>query len=159
MATETSEGRGAFSSYLCGALDGGAADVIGKVTVSGVYAYLSECFGPWEKQRPTFKANVERLHDLRICSSAVPLTILRRLPEFFPEQDYELPLDSSYEPDATPLHPEHEEIFGYLQKCRASKLIEPIGAEHMYFAAMENKACRLTPLGKHYWRMAAEGRI
>src|SRR5947209_14326513 len=40
----------------CGALDGGAADVLGKVTVASVYAYLSETFGPWD-QRPTFKAD------------------------------------------------------------------------------------------------------
>src|SRR6266571_2619858 len=61
-AAEASQGRGIFSTYLCGALEGGAADVLGKVTVVGVYAYLSESFGPWE-QRPTFKANVDRLHE------------------------------------------------------------------------------------------------
>jgi hypothetical protein len=157
-AAETTEGRGAFSTYLCGALDGGAADVIGRVTVSSVYAYLSECFGPWD-QRPTFKANVDRLHDLRLCSPAVPLPTLRRLPEFFPDQDYEFPLDPSYEPTEEPRHPEHEAIFGELQKCRAVKLVEPVGEEHMYYAAMYSKACRLTPLGRLYWRMAAERRI
>jgi hypothetical protein len=29
----------------------------------------------------------------------------------------------------------------------------------MYFAAMEGKACRLTPLGRHYWQVAKEGRL
>ena len=29
----------------------------------------------------------------------------------------------------------------------------------MYFAAMNNGSCRLTDLGKHYWRMARDGRI
>jgi hypothetical protein len=29
----------------------------------------------------------------------------------------------------------------------------------MYYAAMESKTCRLTPLGRHYWRMAANNRI
>jgi hypothetical protein len=155
-AAETPEGRGAFSTYLCGALDGGAADVLGKVTVAGVYAYLSESFGPWN-QRPTFKANVDRLHELRLCSPAVPLADLRRLPEFFAQQDTELPLDPSYEPDAEPDHPEHEAIFAILQKCRAAKLVEPVGEEHMYFAAMNSTACKLTPLGRLYWWMAREG--
>lgn len=157
-AAETAEGRGLFSTYLCGALDGGAADVLGKVTVASVYAYLSESFGPWD-QRPTFKANVERLHELRLCSPAVPLAELRRLPEFFSSQDAELPLDPSYEPDADPKHPEHEAIFAILQRCRAAKLVEPVGAEHMYFAAMQNGACRLTPLGRLYWWMAEQGRL
>ena len=157
-AAETPAGRGLFSVYLCGALDGGAADVLGKVTLAGVYAYLSESFGPWD-QRPTFKANLERLHELRLCSPAVPISELRRLAEFFTDSDREFALDPSFEPDAEPEHPEHEAIFAILQRCRAAKLVEPVGADHMYFAAMESKACRLTPLGKHYWRMAKQARL
>jgi hypothetical protein len=157
-AAETPAGRGVFSTYLCGALEGGAADVLGKVTVAGVYAYLSESFGAW-KQRPMFKANVDRLHELRTCSPAVPFPELRRLPEFFPQQDAESPLDPSYEPDADPKHPEHEAIFAILQKCRAAKLVEPVGEEHMYYAAMNSTACRLTPLGRLYWWMAQQGRL
>jgi hypothetical protein len=157
-AAETPARRGLFSVYLCGALDGGAADVLGKVTLAGVYAYLSESFGPWD-QRPTFKANLDRLHELRLCSPAVPINELRRLPEFFPDSDQEFALDPSYEPDAEPKHPEHEAIFAILQRCRAAKLVEPVEADHMYFAAMESKACRLTPLGKHYWQMAKQARL
>src|SRR3954453_17265787 len=37
VAAETAAGRGSFSTHLCGALEGGAADVLGKVTVAGVY--------------------------------------------------------------------------------------------------------------------------
>jgi hypothetical protein len=157
-AAETAEGRGAFSTYLCGALEGGAADVLGKITIAEVYAYLSESFGPWD-QRPTFKANVDRLHELRLCSPAVPFPELRRLPEFFIQRDAELPLDPSYEPDAEPDHPEHEAVFAILQKCRAAKLVEPVGEEHMYYAAMNSAACRLTPLGRLYWWMAQQGRL
>ena len=157
-AAETPSGRGLFSFYLCGALDGGAADVLGKVTLAGVYAYLSESFGPWD-QRPTFKANVDRLHELRLCSPAVPVNKLRRLPEFFPNPDQEFPLDPSYEPTVEPEHSEHQAIFEILQQCRAAKLVEPVRADHMYFAAMESQACRLTPLGKHYHRMSSQGRI
>ncbi len=157
-AAEASQGRGIFSTYLCGALEGGAADVLGKVTVAGVYAYLSESFGPWE-QRPTFKANVDRLHELRHCAPAVALEELRQLPSFFPQEDAHLPLDPSYEPDAQPHHPEHEAIFAILQRCRAAKLVEPVGVQHMYYAAMQGKSCRLTPLGRHYWRVANQGRL
>jgi len=157
-AAETGVGRGLFSFYLCGALDGGAADVVGKVTLAGVYAYLSESFGPWD-QRPMFKANVDRLHELRRCSPAVPINELRRLSEFFPDYDHEFRLDPSYEPDAEPADAEHEAVFAILQRCRAAKLVEPIGADHMYFAAVHSKACRLTPLGKHYLGMAKQGRL
>jgi len=157
VSVETPAGRGLFSTYLCGALDGGAADVLGHVTVAGVYAYLSESFGAWD-QRPTFKASVDRLHYLRRCDSAVPLPVLRRLPELFPQAESELSLDPSYEPTAEPRHEENERTFEDLLQCRSAKLIKPIGAEpaHMYFAAMQSKGCRLTPLGRHYWRLAKQ---
>jgi hypothetical protein len=157
-ASEITGGQGLFSFYLAGALDGGATDVLGVVTVAGAYAYLSESLGAWQ-QRPTFKSNVDRLQTLRRCNSAVPLPSLRRLPEIFPSSDYCFPLDPSYEPDAEPDHPEHEEVFGVLQKFRAAKLLEPIGNDHMYYAAMNSLQCKLTPLGRHYWRLASQGRL
>ena len=158
VSVETPQGRGLFSTYLCGALEGGAADVLGKVTIAGVYAYISESSGAWD-QRPMFKANVDRLHDLRRTSSAVPFHELRRLPRFFKTPDAELPLGPSYEPTAKPRHAKHEAAFAILQRCRAAKLVEPVGELHMYYAAMNKKSCRLTPLGKLYWSMARQGRI
>ncbi len=157
-AAETAVGRGLFSTYLCGGLDGGAADVLGKVSVAGLYSYLDESFGAWN-QRPLFKANVERLHELRRCKPAVPSAELRLLTTLFPDPDYEFPLDPSYEPEAEPRHVEHEQTFSTLQKYRAAKLLEPVGEEHMYFAAMHNTGCQLTPLGKHYRHLTAEGRL
>jgi hypothetical protein len=151
-AAETIDG-GAFTTYLVAGLEGGAADVVGKVTVAGMYSYLSELFGPWD-QRPTFKANIDRLHDLRLCRPAVPIGQLRMLTEIFSNFDVELPLDPSYEPDAKPSDPEKEATFAVLQRCRAAKLVAPVGNDHMYYAAMQSLSCRLTPLGQHYWRLA-----
>jgi uncharacterized caspase-like protein len=158
VSIETPEGRGLFSTYLCGALEGGAADILGQITIAGLYAYLSESFGAWD-QRPMFKANVERLHEVRSSSPAVPFSQLRRLSEIFETQYSLLQLDPSYEPTAEPRHPEHEAIFEILQRCRAAKLVEPVGEQHMYYAAMNNKSCRLTPLGRLYWTMAKQERI
>jgi hypothetical protein len=156
LAAETNRGR--FSTLLGGALAGGAADVVGRVTIAGLYSYLDESFGGWE-QRPAFKANVDRLHELRRCAPAVPLTELRQICDLFPLADHLFPLDPSYEPDAEPRDPEHERVFSTLQRYRAAKLLEPVDADHMYFAAMESKACRLTPLGRHYWHVARDGRL
>lgn len=155
-SAETPVGRGLFSTYFGGALDGGAADVLGRITLAGVYAYLTESFGAWE-QRPTLKANVDRLHELRRCTPAVPLEELRRLPQLFGATEAVLSLDPSYEPTAEPHDIQHETDFAVLQRCRAAKLVEPVDTEHLYFAAMNYTACRLTPLGQHYWRMAVQG--
>jgi len=157
-SAETPVGRGLFSTYLEGALDGGAADVLGHVNVSGLYAYLSESFGAWE-QRPTFKANIDRLHDIRVCDPRVPLEDLRNLPIWFAEAGDDYLLDPSYEDTAEPRHPEHEAILKAFQRLRACRLVEPIDEEHLYYAAMNSTGCRLTPLGRHYWQLARSGRI
>lgn len=151
-------GAGVFTSLLCAALEGGASDVVGKVTMASAYAYIDESLGPWD-QRPLLKANVARLSPLRQCRPVVSLDLLRLLPSYFPAETAEFPLDPSYEPDAKPPHPEHEKIFGHLQKYRAARLLEPVGEEHMYFAAMNSKSCRLTPLGQHYWKLAHAGQV
>jgi hypothetical protein len=157
-AAETDQGRGAFSTYLEGALRGGAADTLGKVTVAGLYSYLDEAFGAWD-QRPLFKANVSRLVPIREAEPPIERASLRSLTEWFPDPTYEFPLDPSFEPEAEPDHPENEAIFDGLQKLRAARLLVPIGEDHMYFAAMNSGACRLTPLGRLYWQMVHGERL
>lgn len=44
--------------------------------------------------------------------------------------------------------------FKELQLYESVGLIESVGEEHMYFAAMKSKSCRLTPLGLHYWKLS-----
>jgi uncharacterized caspase-like protein len=154
---ENEEG-GVFTSLVCAALDGGSADVLGDVTAAGIYAYVDEALGPWD-QRPLFKSHVARMTSLRKDKPAVPINELRRLPGLFSGPWAELPLDPSFEPDAEPSDPTNEEVFGVLQRCRAAKLVEPVGEDHMYFAAMNRRSCRLTPLGRRYWRLANEGRL
>src|SRR6266568_3378296 len=40
QAAVEADGRGLFTELVCGALEGGAADVLGNTTVAGVYAYV-----------------------------------------------------------------------------------------------------------------------
>jgi hypothetical protein len=46
-----------------------------------------------------------------------------------------------------------------LQKFEGVGLVIPVGEEHMYFAAMNSKSCRLTALGFQYWRLAKEKKL
>jgi hypothetical protein len=119
---------------------------------------VDESLGPWE-QRPLLKSHVSTLVPLRRARCAVEDVALRELPKWFANPDDELSLDPSYEPDCQPQDEEHQRVFGHLQRCRAAKLVEPVGEEHMYYAAINSKACRLTPLGRHYWALADERRI
>ncbi|MDG9677921.1 caspase family protein [Micromonospora sp. DH14] len=157
-AAETAAHRGLFSTYLCAALEGGAADTLGNITVAGLYAYLSELFGAWD-QRPTFKANVDRLHQLRQAEPAMALSHLRHMLALFPTADYILPLDPAYEPDVEPHDEKKEADFGMLQKGRSAKLINPVGEDHLYFAAVRSRGCQLTALGQHYWQLVQKDLI
>lgn len=150
-------GRGLFSLFLEDGLHGAAADLLGQVNVSGLYAYLSEAFGPWD-QRPTFKASIDRLHTVREVEPQVKRSTLHKLPEWFPYADHQFPLDPTFEPDKSgnglPPHPEHEAIFEELQSLRAANLLTPVGEKHMFYAAINSTACELTRVGKHYRDLA-----
>ena len=147
-------GQGRFSYFLCAALDGGAADVLGNVGVIGAYAYLRESFGAGE-QTPTFKCNVAKLHRLRRCYPAVSREEMMRLPDLFDaDPAFRMPLNPSYERTAPQPDPVQVEPFGMLQRYRAAKLVEPVDVPHMYDAAMASKSCRLTALGRHYRHLA-----
>jgi hypothetical protein len=157
VAVEKS-GHGLVTAMVSDGLLGGAADVCGDVSIAALYAYVDQRLGPWD-QRPLFKSHVSTLTPLRKCRPQIDIDFLRSLPALFVAPDYEYPLDPSYEPTAEPKHAEHERVFGQLQRLRAARLVVPIGEEHMYFAAMNSKACALTPLGRHYWHLAKAGRI
>jgi hypothetical protein len=149
---------GVFTELVCAALDGGAADVLGNVSVASVYAFVDQALGAWD-QRPLFKSHVSRMLSLRDAKPAIDVAIVRRLPEWFPDTDSEFPLSRRNEHTAEPHDPEAENTFRCLQRCNRVKLVEPIDEEDMYFAAVNGTGCRLTALGRFYWRLADAGRI
>ncbi len=100
-----------------------------------------------------------RLETLRRCEPAVALDTLRKIVTIFPKPDERLNLSPDYEPTAEPRDEAKEAIFATLQKYRAARLLVPIGEEHLYYAAMNYKACELTPLGRFYWNLAERGKI
>jgi len=163
-ATEEN-GRGVFTALLVDALYGGAANLTGDVTPGSVYAHIDQSLGPWE-QRPVFKTNVKSFVSLRKSTPPIPLGDLQRIVEFFPVAGFEFPLDPSFEPEMKGRDPgmpapddENTRIFSILQKYNRLNLLVPIDVEHMWNAAMESKACRLTALGEHYRRLVEKERI
>lgn len=151
-------GGGVFTSLVYDALHGGAADISGNVTIAGVYTYADQALGAWD-QRPLFKAHVACFTPLRKCTPTIPPAVLRNLGKYFPSAIYEYPLDPSFEPTDPSATPEHTATFSHLQKFRAARLVEPIGTEHMYYAAIEKRPCRLTALGRFYWHLIKAKRI
>ncbi|VEF07626.1 Uncharacterized protein containing caspase domain [Pseudomonas fluorescens] len=148
--------HGVFTGLLLQALHGGAANILGKITPGSLYSFVDNALDAWE-QRPVFKTNVSQFISLREVSPLIPKEILRKLPEWFTEAESVFPLDPSYEPTEATFVAEHGEIFAQLQKCNRHSLIEPMDAEHMYYAAIHSTGCRLTALGAYYRELALKG--
>ena len=93
----------------------------------------------------------------------LPRTSLVKLTDYFANADDRHALNPSYEftnhPDklqklAEPFaNKKNVVIMQNLQKMVKAGLVVPVGEDHMYFAAMNSKSCKLTPLGQHYWRI------
>ena len=171
LDSETSQeidGQGVFTSLFLEALKGGAADIVGNITPGSVYAYIDKALGSWE-QRPVFKTNVSSFLSLRKVEPAIPLTCLRMITTYFNDANTPLPLDPSFECTNTadqthevvaPYANENNvRIFKDLQKLESAGLVQPVDEDHMYYAAMHSKSCRLTPLGKHFWYLVSQGKI
>lgn len=162
-----SNGHGVFTSLLCGALNGGAADLLGHITPGAVYAYIDKALGSWQ-QRPVFKTNVQEFISLRETMPPIALKELIAIKEIFSDCD-SINLDPSFEFTNNP-NERHDYIKPFanednvkkmklLQKFERVGLVEPVDEEHIYFAAMHSKACRLTPLGLYYKSLSKDNRF
>jgi len=161
-------GHGVFTNLLIDALQGGASDLTGNITPGSIYAHIDRALGPWD-QRPVFKTNISRFTSIRTVSPHIPTDVLRKLIQYFPTAQQEFPLNPSFE-DTNAEDIEHKivkpyakkenvEIFKNLQKLQSVGLVVPIDEQYMYFAAMNSKSCKLTPLGLHYWQLIKDKRI
>ena len=158
-----SNGSGVYTKLLVDALSGAAANLVGDVTPGSVYAHVDQSLGPWA-QRPVFKTNVERFVSLRKAEAPISLADLQKLTKLFDDPTLELPLDPSYEPERSGTEPagtpEPDPLktadFAVLQELAKVNLVRPVGAKHMWHAAMNSKACKLTVLGQHYWGLVKQ---
>lgn len=161
-------GHGIFTELLCSALNGGAADYCGNITIGGVYAYIDRSLGPWD-QRPIFKTNITEFVSLRKVEPQVELSNIRELTNLFNNSNdifqldpsFEYTNDPSIEHKYIPAYANSENIrkFKLLQKLQSIGFVKPIDAEYMYFAAMNSTGCKLTELGKYYWNLVNKRRI
>lgn len=163
-ATEE-DGAGVFSRLLVDALGGAASNLTGDISPGAVYAHVDQSLGAWD-QRPIFKTNVKTFVSLRRVPPPIALADLRQITDFFKVPGYEFPLDPTFEPELKgrddgmpPPTPENTAKFAILQKYNRLNLVVPVGAPHMWNAAMESKSCKLTALGEHYRRLVERKRI
>lgn len=159
-------GSGIFTSLFVDALSGAAANLVGAITPGSIYAHIDQSLGPWA-QRPVFKTNVKTFISLREATAPIELAELQQLTNVFPDPTTIFDLDPSYEPHrsgsedpSVPApNPAHTAVFAILQDYVKVNLVRPVGAPHMWHAAMGTRGCQLTVLGQHYWRLVSDGLI
>lgn len=151
-------GSGVFTTLFIDAMNGSASNLVGDITPGSIYAHIDQSLGSWE-QRPIFKTNVTTFTTLRKVQPPITLSDLKQLTELFPIKGQVFKLDPSYEPDSENPNEENMAKFKLLQRFNRINLVVPVDAEHMYYAAMENKSCKLTILGEHYWNLISKERI
>lgn len=151
-------GSGVFTTLFIDAMNGSASNLVGDITPGSIYAHIDQSLGSWE-QRPIFKTNVTTFTTLRKVQPPISLLDLKRLTELFPVKGQAFNLDPSFEPESDNPNDENVAKFKLLQKYNRINLVIPVDAEHMYFAAMESKSCKLTILGEHYWNLISKDRI
>lgn len=151
-------GGGVFTSLVADAFRGGAADLLGQVTAPSIYSFVEAALGAWD-QRPLFKSHLAKLVALRRCEPSIERAILRDLPKIFPVPAEDFQLTPEYEHTSQTRDSAKVDIFCKLQALARVHLVLPVGAPHMYDAAINSKACRLTASGRYYWRLARDARL
>lgn len=150
-------GFGVFTTIIYEALQGGAADILGKVNVARMYNYVDIVLNSW-RQRPVFKSHVSKMIPLRNCNPKIPLEILRKLPEYFDDKEgFQLSKDyiaSSETQNGL------NKIMMHLRAYHANGLLLPeTGMTSLDECAENNKSCTLTKLGIYYRDLVVNQRI
>lgn len=160
-------GHGVFTTLFVQALEGASSDILGQTSVGSVYSFIDSAMGRIG-QRPVFKTNVTGFINLRQTSPKIHPKVLRHIVDYFNNPEDEFVLNPSFE--FTNVQGAHNGIKPYFIKENGKKLNElqlfnrngllvPIDEEHMYFATMKSKSCKLTSLGQYYWHLVKGGII
>jgi hypothetical protein len=159
--------HGLFTGSLLDALNGSAADHMGWVTASSIYAYIERRFGSWsERQRPVYKSYATTVRVVRECAPLIEKLKLRRLFGLFPEQDFKYPLTPEHEPEDEhgqvhgPVDEKKVEIAQLFKEYRDAGLLrasEP--GEQLFWTARRSHTVELTTRGREYWWLVKNRKI
>ena len=165
QAAMESGGHGLFTSAVLDALDGGAADHMGWVTASAIYAYVERRFNEWS-QRPIYKSNATQLTEVRKCAPLIERLKLDEIVVLFPTQDYKYFLDPEYEPEdedgnvREPVNAEKVRIGQLFKDYRDAGLLKAsVPSEQFFWIARRSHSVELTLRGREYWRLVKYDRI
>ena len=165
QSTSEANGHGIFTTAVLDALDGGAADLTGRVTATSIYTYVERRFGEW-MQRTVYKAYVTEVAVIRQCTPLINRSDLRALVNYFPTPQYKYPLSPEYNSEDKQARARkrvnHEKVnIGRLfkQYRDLGLLTATIKGEHFSLAARNSHTVELTKRGREYWHLVTNDRV
>lgn len=143
-----------FTAVLIDGMNGGAADLRGHVTVTGLYDYAAQSFSATQ-QSPVFRASIDIGEPLRRVAPPVSHDVLKQMPKIFASGSvaYKLRKD-----DVTKtIRAKRGRALRTLRELQAGGLVAFSGHDHDLAAAASAAAeVRLTPRGRHAIRLVEE---
>ncbi len=130
-------GHGVFTKLILGALNGGAADVRGRVSAASIYAYVEQALGSWD-QRPMYKSYADYLPPVRLCKSSVPDNLLRDLPKLFAKEDTPFHMSPSFEITHPTAKPRDVALFNKFKALRNANLLTTQIGRDLYYIALDS---------------------
>lgn len=153
-------GKGVFTSILSEGLKGAAKDILGNISIAGLYACAENMLSPFQ-QRPVFKSFVDQITPLRKCIPLVSEVDLNKLitDDFFPEPDSAI----SVNPDILNQKKAEFDIsfdsFLMLNTYEKAGLLECDQGKTLIETTLGWGACRLSIYGKHVWQLVKKNRL
>ena len=153
-------GKGVFTSIIVEALKGAAKDILGNISISGLYACTEKMLSPFQ-QRPVFKSFVDQIAKIRKCTPLISETDLRKIitSDFFPEIEATITVNrhildqKNFEFDIP------FETFLKLNVYEKAGLLECDHGKTLIETTLLWGNCRLSIYGKYIWRLVKNDRI
>jgi hypothetical protein len=142
-----------FTAVLIDGMNGGAADLRGHVTVTGLYDYAAQSFSATQ-QSPVLRASIDIGEPLRKVAPPVSLDALKQMPKIFPNGNvYKL---RKGDPAKT-TRAQRGRVLRTLRELQSGGLVSLGDHDHDLAAAASAAAdVQLTPRGRHAIRLVEE---
>ena len=141
-----------FAELMIASLNGSNADYLGNVTFLELYEQSVDILNGLG-YLIDFKSNISRLTVLRKTRPKISYDLLLKIRSYFHQPNYYYKLDKEHIPSQGLGNERKQKEYKQLQKLLKQGLVKPVNAYHMYYAALNEKHCKLTDRGKQYWHL------
>ncbi len=155
-------GKGVFTSILVEGLSGAAKDILGNVSVAGLYACAEKMLSPFQ-QRPVFKSFVEQITTIRKCTPLISETDLRKIitSSFFPEIEAKITVNHHILNQENFQFDISLETYLMLSAYEKAGLLECNQGKTLIQSTLDPNwgECSLSKYGKYIWRLVKNDQI